>query len=250
MSQKIDSNFIQDLKVGTISATLATPTFFWMITLKVITQLRAKAKIEGKKLPEFSKNPLHYFKGMPTFAASFGPTIALQTAAKGFFGNQLHPIAAAVLAGGVSALIVAPFELITTQQQAYGGSMIQKIGKIYQGYGVQGFARGIVSTAGREGCSSGTILGVVPFLKEKFQEQGFHDPQARAAASLIGGTIGATLSQPFDTRKTRLQTDLAAKDALWKAVTSKGNFSGLSWRILVYFTASGSISYLQEKLKK
>lgn len=255
MTQSIDSSskinaFARDIAVGTISGVAATPSFYWIITCKVFTQLRNEAKKGGKELPKFPTNPFAYFKGMPGFAASFGPTIAIQTAAKGFFGNYHHPLFAAISAGCFSAIIVGPAELVMTQQQINGGSFFETAKNIKKFHGVQGFSRGMLATAMREGGSSGTILGAVPLLTRKFQDMGYSEKEARTGGSIIGGVIGASLSQPYDAIKTKYQSDLAFKESMIKTLQKTGGFSGLYWRIFLYIGASGSISYIQENLNK
>ncbi len=118
----------------------------------------------------------------------------------------------AFVAGGTSALIGGPLELIMIQQQRKGGSLAQAAARITQG-GLSQWARGLWPTAGREAVYTGGYLGVAPIVRNAIQERfpAWSEDQCRVGAAIAGGFFACYLSHPFDTAKTCMQGDLERK---------------------------------------
>ena len=115
--------------------------------------------------------------------------------------------AAAWLAGGVSGLCVQPLDLCMTQQQKFGGSLLDTARRIAKESrtgkpGLALFARGARLTVAREAFYSAGYLGAVPLLREA-------RPDLPLAACAVASGLGAAvLTQPLDTVKTVMQSNL------------------------------------------
>jgi len=112
-----------------------------------------------------------------------------------------------VIAGATSAMVQSPFQIIEINQQRSGGNMITMARRIVASRGVLGLYRGVSMTACREGIFCASYIGISPFVKKRLQERrpDLSDTAALAASSIFAGCLGATLSHPADTLKTRLQ---------------------------------------------
>lgn len=116
--------------------------------------------------------------------------------------------AAAWLAGGVSGLCVQPLDLCMTQQQKFGGSLLDTARRIAKESrtgkpGLALFARGARLTVAREAFYGAGYLGAVPSLREARPDLPL------AACAIIAGLGAAVLTQPLDTVKTVMQSNLA-----------------------------------------
>lgn len=182
------------------------------------------------------------------FAASFTPTIAIQTAANGIFSNVLTPFFAASVAGMSSAIAVCPAEGIMIQQQKTGSSFWQTAKHVYSIYSIQGFYRAFVPTAIREGAFSAAYLGAAPIMKEKMQSFGVNEGVAQVTAGAVAGTVATVISHPFDTFKTQKQQDFSMNMSMIKAIFQRGAFAGFRWRVPIVEVATTVLPYVQEKL--
>jgi hypothetical protein len=243
------TNFWQNVFVGSISGMSAVSIIQPMIYFKNATQARAA---EGGKsvvqVKSFEKNPRVWYRGVAGFAASFAPTVAIQTAANGIFANVWNPFFAASAAGIISAVVVCPAEGVMIQQQKTGNNFWQTAKYVYTNYGVQGFYRAFVPTAIREGAFTAAYLGAAPMMKEKMQSFGVNEWVAQMVAGVIAGTGAAGVSHPFDTFKTQKQGDFSMKMSMIKAVFQKTAFAGFGWRVAMIATATTVMPFVQEKL--
>jgi len=163
---------------------------------------------------------------------------------KGEMSRELtagEQIVAAIGAGGTSAVIGGPLELIMIQQQRKGGSLLSAAGQI-SSYGPSMWSRGLTMTALREGVYTGGYLGVTPVIREFLQKSfpSWNEEGCRAIGSVCGGLFACYLSHPCDTIKTCIQGDIeGAKfkthSSTVSTLLSEGGLSslyrGAPWRL-------------------
>ncbi|CRX39553.1 MC/SLC25 family protein [Estrella lausannensis] len=178
--------FWQDLFAGGLSGVATVGLLQPMIYYKNMSQARSiesqSTTLAGKM---WTFSPRALYRGAGGFAASFAPTIALQTVANSVFANWMNPLAAAALAGAASSIVVNPAELIMIQQQKTGKSFLQTMKILVKTAGPQVFFRGLVYTAGREVAFTGAYLGLTPYMKERFKQMGAAPGPAHMAAALV-----------------------------------------------------------------
>ncbi len=249
-------SFLQSIGVGSCSAVTAAFFIQWMIYFKNVRQAQACETNQGKSISAKASswrgivgnlNPRVLYRGFGGFAASFAPIVALQTGANNFFAGFCNPFFASIAAGVVSAVVVCPSEGIMRQQQQTGSPFWKTAKTIYANYGVQGFFRGFVPTAIREGAFTAAYLGATPRLKDYMRSQGVNEWETQVAGGVISGTVAAVISHPFDTHKTRRQSDFSNNSSMARAIFKKSAWAGLSWRISMIATATTIMSFVQEK---
>ena len=247
--EKKPIDFWQNVFVGSISGVSAVAMIQPMIYFKNVKQEAmtqdGKPAIQSKN---FEKNPRVWYRGVGGFAASFAPTIAIQTAAHGIFSNVWNPFFAASAAGITSAIVVCPAEGIMIQQQRTGKGFWETAMHVHASYGASGFYRAIVPTAIREGVFTAAYLGAAPIMKEKMHSLGVNEWVAQITAGTVAGTIAAGISHPFDTFKTQKQGDFSMKISMINALFQKTAFAGFGWRVAMIITATTVMPFVQEKL--
>jgi hypothetical protein len=249
VNKKKPSDFGQNVVVGSISGMSAVSMIQPMIYFK--NRMQSKVAQEGKSATQFKgfeKNPRVWYRGVGGFAASFAPTVAIQTAANGIFSNMWGPFFAASAAGITSAVVVCPAEGIMIQQQKTGKAFWETAKHVYSAYGAQGFYRAFIPTAIREGAFTAAYLGAAPVMKEKMHSFGVNEWVAQVAAGTVAGAIAAGVSHPFDTFKTQTQGDLSLKMPMMKGLFQKSAFAGFGWRVAMIATATTVMPFVQEKL--
>jgi len=234
------ARYLKDVYLGSASGIAAVAVIKPQMYFKNISQ----APTQNTK---FVMSPLVLYRGTGTFAASFIPTIAIQTLTNSIFSSTLSPLLAASAAGAASAIIVCPAEGILRQQEITGKNFKQAVCHMYSQKGSRAFHRGLLSTSIREGAFAGAYLGAVPVLKEKMKSSGFSETASQVSAGIISGTAAAIISQPFDTYKTQVQSDLF-KEVSLRGPFQKGAFLGLYWRISMMATATTIMPFAREKL--
>jgi hypothetical protein len=126
--------------------------------------------------------------------------------------SEWEQLAVAASAGAFSGLAVAPAELIMINQLKRGTSFLETSANVYKCGGVKTFFRGFTATAFREAGWTMSFLGLAPALKVVLQNDSKffsnNDVSANAFASVVAGQVGAILTQPSDTIKSRMQVDL------------------------------------------
>lgn len=244
-------SFLKDFMTGGLSGGVTVAFLQPMIYYKNLSQARsleqAGTASSGTKI---TWNPRVWYRGAGGFAASFAPTIALQTAASAVFSNWFPSLAAASLSGAFSSIVVNPAELIMIQQQRTGMPFFPTMMALARAGGVSVFFRGLPFTAGREAAFTGAYLGLTPHMKGRFQELGAGAGPAHMAAAVISGIFAALLSQALDTHKTRLHRDLNYQDKFSRMLFTKEAFAGMGWRFAMIVTATTALPLMQEKIKK
>ena len=242
-------DFLQNIFVGSISGMSAVSIIQPMIYFKNLQQSRVAQ--EGKSVTVFKgfeKNPRVWYRGVGVFAASFAPTVAIQTTAKGILSKIWDPLVAASVAGMISAIAVCPAELIMIQQQNTGKNFWETAKHVGSNYGVRGFFRGLLPTGIREGVFTTAYLGATPMLKEKVRSLRVNEWVAQGIAGTIVGIVVAAISHPFDTFKTQKQGNFSMQKSMIKAIFEKAAFAGFGWRTGMVITATTLIPLVQEKL--
>ena len=165
--------------------------------------------------------------------------------------------AAAALAGGASALTAAPFELMMIQRQKNSASSQEIIKKIIMPQGIKTAWRGLPVTALREGGFSVGYLALTDIIASYLTNS--DNPVVK---SIVGGVpagiIAALSTHPFDTIKTRMQTNLdqpkykTASSTLITIVQKdgiKGLYAGVVPRMTACALLIPVMSYTANKLK-
>jgi len=150
-------------------------------------------------------------------------------------------IGSALFAGGTSAVLCSPLELIMIQQQRKGGSLLGAAHGITKS-GFSNWGRGFWMTCAREGVYTGGYLGVTPVIRSALQEKfpQWNEDGCRAIGSIFGGLFACYLSHPCDTLKTCLQGDIEGKKfsshvsaikTLYKEGGIASFYRGSPWRL-------------------
>lgn len=198
--------------VGSVEQSIMRPTVFW------------KAELQQNRF-DLSRalNPRFCYRGLPVAVVSiapitciqFGVTNACLNAIKLLRGDSvpssdIDKLVSGIVAGMASAMVQSPFQLVEVNQQNHGGNMASMAKRVIASYGFRGLYRGASMTAVREGIFCSSYMAVAPFVKGKLRERcpDTSEGAAVAASSVVSGGLGALLSHPADTLKTRLQGSL------------------------------------------
>eukprot|EP00449_Zooxanthella_nutricula_P041750 CAMPEP_0198612610 /NCGR_PEP_ID=MMETSP1462-20131121/157978_1 /TAXON_ID=1333877 /ORGANISM="Brandtodinium nutriculum, Strain RCC3387" /LENGTH=461 /DNA_ID=CAMNT_0044344411 /DNA_START=1 /DNA_END=1385 /DNA_ORIENTATION=- len=113
-------------------------------------------------------------------------------------------------AGTASAMVQSPFQLVEVNQQNNGGNMTNCARRVFASFGMRGLYRGGSMTVIREGIFCTSYMAVAPLVKGILlgRQPQLSDGSATLLSCVAAGTLGATLSHPADTLKTRLQGSL------------------------------------------
>lgn len=243
--------------VGVVASTIVGLTLQPTVYFKNAKQQNLPLTLDPRKM----------YRGIgPSLANEVGQ-MGLQFAAAGtmkkiFPATSSGEFAAAAGAGALVALFAAPCELLMIQQQRHNLSLLATPVQVVRDYGMRTFlGRGLGLCMLRDAISVGGMLGATPvchrFLLDAWStpstdaSEGATAHDAKAAtttgreatavmlASMLGGTFGACLSQPFDVAKTCMQGDLGratyggALETMRALVRDGGVgrlFSGVEWR--------------------
>ena len=152
--------------------------------------------------------------------------------------------ASAILGGMIAANAASPVELIMIQQQRQSGTFWGTPIKIVKthGIGLNGIFRGVVPTMLRDSIYVSGMLGVTPLIQSYLMDtHGYGQNTASFIASVVGGTVGAVISQPIDVLKTCMQWDIEqikykGLSQSIRQVWSEGGlsriFNGCLWRTI------------------
>lgn len=194
--------------VGALEVLAMQPTVYW------------KAELQQQRFDiRRALSPAYAYRGVVISACSIAPITAVQFGVNGMlirrFSGEGAPSDVAVMASGVaagvvSALIQSPCQLIEISQQKHGGSMHSVALRIVQSHGALGLYRAYSMTAAREGIFCCAYIAAMPLLRRSILERWPDLPvsAATATSTVVAGAIGAFLTHPADTFKTRLQGDL------------------------------------------
>jgi len=236
-NQSFTTKFLRDLYLGSASGMSAVVFIKPQIYFKNLAQTST----------QLTMNPFVWFRGTGVFTASFVPIIATQNIANSFFLSTFHPLLAASAAGATSAIISCPSEGVLIQQEKTGKNILQTISYMHTERGFRAFQRGLVSTMARDSIFAGAYLGAVPIAREELKNRGFSKAKAQLCAGIGSGIIAAIISQPFDTYKTQIQSNLSRKVSIL-GIFQRGAYLGLPARISMVATATTIIPIVKEKL--
>lgn len=194
--------------VGSIEMAIMRPAVFWKTELQQQRFSLARAM-----------NPAYCYRGLPLAIASIAPITCIQFGANSFFSstmkaakgkaelNEFEQLLSAVLAGAASALVQSPCQLVEVNQSNHGSSMLATARRVVSQYGLLGLYRGYTMGATREGIFCSSYMAINPMVKGWIQarELELSDNSTTLLSSVVSGTLGAALSHPADTLKTRLQ---------------------------------------------
>ncbi|KCV71155.1 hypothetical protein H696_02105 [Fonticula alba] len=184
--------------------------------------------------------PNFLYRGVVINSASIAPITAVQFGVNGFLtpilrGNKAEAssgdrLLAALVAGGASAVVSTPAELVMIQQQNTGKALFETAKIVMREHGARIFYKGLVPTAVRESVFTCGYLGLAPVLNEMLLKTtlGNSDPgrlTALVTASIVAGQIAAFVTQPFDSVKTRMQGDIGAVGRPARYTTLAKSFS-------------------------
>ena len=169
-------------------------------------------------------------------ATNMAVVTAAQSAFKEAFGTYLseggkkslsewQKFVTAVTSGFVCAAVATPFEMVMVRHAdnteklleksvSHPGTMVRPtylktMSGVFSRYGYTGFARGMVGTAFRDGGFTGAYMWGADYFAKRFQDQGLKDVTYSAlAGGATAGVLGAVVTHPFDTWKTRRQKGL------------------------------------------
>jgi len=194
--------------VGSIEMSIMKPAVFWKSELQ-----------QGRFSISRAVNPAYCYRGLPVAVCSIAPVTCIQFVANNValrrFGaestaSDSQRLAAGVLSGFASALAQSPMQLVEINQQNHGFSMVATARRVVEAHGFRGLYAGYPMTAIREGIFVTSYMAAAPLLRKRLQERHPHlsEGMAVAASAIVAGGVGAALSHPADTLKTRLQGGL------------------------------------------
>ncbi len=211
--------------------------------------------------PKFQTNPVKWFAGggglaawmFPQAAFNFYVTELMREKLSNGGKRELTPwekLGCSSATGGLLTALVAPQELIYTQQKKAEGARLKMIElekldpksvpsksgmqitqEIWKKYGIKGFYRAAPETAAREMVSS----SVLTYLAAEYP--------------VLAPVVGALISQPLDSRKTNKQVDFAYKASLADSFKSKA-FAGLAPRVGIYLIFMNVASRVKNQTEK
>jgi hypothetical protein len=187
------------------------PAVFWKSELQ-----------QGRFSISRALNPAYCYRGLPVAVCSIAPVtcisfVANNVALRGFgvvsgegSASDSQRLAAGVLSGFASALAQSPMQLVEINQQNHGFSMVATARRVVEAHGLRGLYTGYPMTAIREGIFVTSYMAAAPLLRKRLQERHpqLSEGAAVATSAIVAGGVGAALSHPADTLKTRLQGGL------------------------------------------
>ena len=139
-------------------------------------------------------------------------------------------VASAALAGAVSGAVINPLDVCMTQQQKFGGSLRAVATRLARTHGASVATRAAWATMAREGAYACGYLCAAPWLRDRLdghavtmgggggrgaEGNGGHRSSSSASSSWNGfvaaasaGAAAGVLTQPVDTVKTLMQSNL------------------------------------------
>ena len=80
--------------------------------------------------------------------------------------------------------------------------------------------RGITPTMVREGIYTASYLGLAPVIRQALRESGHSDTVAFVGSASASGLTAGTLTHPFDTAKTRMQSNIDGSNPAYRTTFS------------------------------
>jgi solute carrier family 25 citrate transporter 1 len=177
--------------------------------------------------------------------------------------SAANGIVAGMLAGAVeSVAAVTPTERIKTAliDDAKGAkryrSTLHAVQTLLREQGARSFYRGLVSTTAKQSATSAVRMGLYNALKMEYAARSGNAPQGVLETFILGaaagvGTVYAT--QPFDTVKTRAQSDrgeglLTAIRGVWQTNGARGFWKGSTMRLGRLVMSGGIVFSVYEQI--
>lgn len=200
-------SFMRDLVIGGATGVIEVTCNQPLIFLKNCVQ-------QKRQIPWGS--PVQWYRGYVVNAGSMAPITGLQmgisaglTAALQEGDEPLSPnkkIFVATLAGALSAVVSAPAEHAMIEQQLSGKSLWAATQKLIAGGMYQGWGRGFIPGASRDGGFTAGYLAIAPLVKRELREYVDSEPVAAAASGALTGVATTLVTHPWDTIKTVMQS--------------------------------------------
>lgn len=249
----------ENATVGALAGVVDITCIQWAYYLK-------NARQQGLPL---TMNPLVLYRGygancMNVAAGTcfqFGMNATIEGALMKDGPRKLTPsekIGSGFVAGFLSGIVASPFELLMTQQQLRGGSIVNNSHRLLAG-GPSYSLRGLVPTCFREGIFAAAYLGLAPVIRTKLSEAapGTNQEALRVVAAVGSAAVCGALSHPFDTVKTCMQGDVEQQtygrmSQCFSQIKASGGFSalyrGIEFRFLRQVWQVWVLDLLREKL--
>jgi len=241
---------VENILVGVIGGGLETVLLMPLITLKLVQQ-------GGVPRPRvFSQ----WYTGAAVQAGQVVPVTAAQVLTNGvlekyvFGATDYKPIGhsqqicCGFISGALSGLVIAPMDFVIIQQQKLKLASVQTMQECCRLHGPSILWKGLAPTTLRAGITVAGYLGMTPVLSSYLVRAPWigKDSQLLSSglASCTAGIATAVLTQPIDTIKTRMQSDLtgkvtpAAAQAMLTALM-KVQMSGVANKVLDLFHGLG-----------
>eukprot|EP00871_Galdieria_phlegrea_P003633 jgi/Galph1/4270/GphlegSOOS_G2889.1 len=222
---------------GAVEVTIQQPEIAW------------KNAIQDKRPIIF--HPKFFYRGLTINIASMAPYTAVQFALNGVFSKWLskggerplsdwEKLGVSAAAGGFSALISGPAELILIRQQRQGSELMPTLKEILarrellRGFSLA-FFRDSIYVCGYLGLTPVWTNQLITGFPSVFEDK----PLAASMVASVGaGLIAAVGTQPFDTVKTRYQAMMPSLDNKkhysysWWSVCQQMMKESSGWRVL------------------
>lgn len=196
--------------VGSIEMAIMKPSVYWKSEMQ-----------QGRFSLSRAVNPMYCYRGLPIAVASIAPVTCVQFLANSLLlrgmgavsgcdaasASDSQRLVAGVFSGFASAAAQSPMQLVEINQQNFGSGMAATVRRVVSCHGIMGLYTGYPMTAIREGIFVTSYMAVAPLLRREIQQ---HNPTmsegvAMAASAILAGGVGAAMSHPADTLKTKLQ---------------------------------------------
>jgi hypothetical protein len=212
----------QEIYIAAFSTAATIPVVKPLAYLKIVRQANnSKA----------SFNPRVWYRGTTIFSCNLIPKTVIQVLFNRALSEQF-PEASASLAGISSAPLICLTDSVLIQQQEMKKNLFKTVSYMYKTYGPRVFFRALPATVIRELSFTTALLSMAPKIEEKIKKRGYTDLEAKVGGGILAGTFAATVSQVFDTRKTRIQTYLDHPTSNWRNLFTKEASAGYTLRVL------------------
>eukprot|EP00930_Biecheleria_cincta_P006748 TRINITY_DN107816_c0_g1_i1.p1 TRINITY_DN107816_c0_g1~~TRINITY_DN107816_c0_g1_i1.p1 ORF type:complete len:366 (+),score=62.59 TRINITY_DN107816_c0_g1_i1:104-1201(+) len=199
--------------VGSIEMAIMKPSVYWKSEMQ-----------QGRFSLARAVNPMYCYRGLPIAVASIAPVTCVQ-----FLANSLllrgmgaacgcdaasttdsQRLVAGVFSGFASAAAQSPMQLVEINQQNFGSGMAATVRRIVSCHGLSGLYTAYPMTAIREGIFVTSYMAAAPLLRREIHQRypTLSESAAMAASAILAGGVGAAMSHPADTLKTKLQGGL------------------------------------------
>lgn len=196
--------------VGSIEMSIMKPAVYWKSEMQ-----------QGRFSLARAVNPTYCYRGLPIAVASIAPVTCVQFLANSLFLRGMGAVSgcdaasatdsqrfvAGLFSGFASAAAQSPMQLVEINQQNFGSGMAATVRRIVSCHGLAGLYTAYPMTAIREGIFVTSYMAVAPLLRREIQQRNpaMSEGVAMAASAILAGGVGAAMSHPADTLKTKLQ---------------------------------------------